>query len=50
MTASDISLANGGREIDEVTVRCDNAVVEVSLWISSTSYRAGFPVVGCFQR
>jgi predicted lipid-binding transport protein (Tim44 family) len=50
VAASGVSLANGAREIDDVTVRCDRALVEVTLHVSGTSYRAGFPVAGCSQR
>lgn len=50
IAATTVSLANGGHEIDEVTVRCDKAIADVALRISGTAYRAGFPVVGCFPR
>ena len=50
IAASGVSLANGAREIDEVTVRCERTLVEVSLHVSGTSYRAGFPAVACSPR
>ena len=50
IAASEIGLANGAPPTDDVAVRCADAHVEVTLRLSGTSYRAGFPVVGCSQR
>jgi hypothetical protein len=50
LAATTVSLANGAHEIDEVTVRCDSARVDVALRVSAVSYRAGFAVFGCSPR
>jgi hypothetical protein len=50
VAASSIATVNGGTSIDEVSVRCERSLVEVTLWTSGSSFRAGFAVEGCSPR
>ena len=50
IAGSDVAVANGGRPIDEVTVRCEQSLVEVALRIAGVAYRAGFTVPACSPR
>ena len=48
--AAEASAANGGSAIDDVTLRCADRRVEVTILSSGASYRAGFPAGECSRR
>src|SRR5438093_860358 len=48
--AAEASAANGGSAIDDVTLRCADRRVEVTILSSGASYRAGFLAGECSRR
>jgi hypothetical protein len=48
--AAEASTANAGGEIDDITARCVDGKVEITVQIAGASYRAGFPASECSRR
>lgn len=47
--ALDLSLQNGGADLDEIAVTCERGTVTVSVSAHGTAYRAGFAGSECSQ-
>jgi hypothetical protein len=48
--ADQVSLVNGGAVIGDVALRCGEGRVEITVFMSGASYRAGFPAGECSRR